>query len=201
MKSAARRVTEIGLSGAKCGPSEQIVTRISSGIVAATSTGKQPSVEMTKQPSLAAWISEIKGIVSEDQLEPAVESTRTELIALAGSNPAEQIQALLYLAASVNIQLAHERNYNAIFGSQLSLLAQANSAGGAIPAMANGLYETAKANVPSLYATYTFEQWASFLIRSGLVEVGDNGNYLLTSYGRGFLKYIVDRQLSVNKPN
>jgi len=44
-----------------------------------------------------------------------------------------------------------------------------------------------------------------FKADGGLITVGEHGlgtvgNYVLTPYGRGFLKYIVDRRLSVNKP-
>jgi hypothetical protein len=38
-----------------------------------------------------------------------------------------------------------------------------------------------------------------FLTQSGLVALQD-GNYILTPFGRGFLKYIVDRRLATNKP-
>jgi hypothetical protein len=94
----------------------------------------------------------------------------------------------------------HERNYNAIFGGQLNLLAQANAGGGAIPATAQAIYETARSVLPEFYKNFTFQQWIGFLTNSGLVEVGPTGNRLLTTYGRGLLKYIVDRRLSVNKP-
>jgi hypothetical protein len=109
-----------------------------------------------------------------------------------------EYRALSASAASLSVQLAHEKNYNAIFGSQLNLLAQANGAGGITPAFANALYEQAKAANPQLYTTYRFDQWIGFLINAGLL-VQSNGAYVLTNFGRGFLKYIVDRQLPVNK--
>jgi hypothetical protein len=100
------------------------------------------------------------------------------------------------------VQLAHERTYNAIFGSQMTLLAQANGVGGLVPAMARQLYEQiAKPANPTLYSTYTFEQWVGFLMKSGLLETDAAGNYVLTNYGRGFQKYLFDRKLTVSKAN
>jgi hypothetical protein len=200
-KNGAKRLTEIGFSGAKFAPPEQMTTQQSSTILTASTSLERIGGDATGQQSLSSWIGKLKASISEDQLEPAVERTKAELVALVGPNSSDQTQALLYLAAALNIQLHHERNYSAIFGSQLSLLAQANAAGGAIPDMAKSLYEAAKRNTPMLYNNYTFEQWIAFLVESGLIEVDARGNYLLTNYGRGFLRYIVDRRLSVNKPN
>ena len=50
---------------------------------------------------------------------------------------------------------------------------------------------------PDAYRSYTFEQWITFLVGSGLATVGQD-NYVLTPYGRGLLRYIVDRQLQPN---
>ncbi len=69
------------------------------------------------------------------------------------------------------------------------------------PALARQLYERAKQTNQTLYATYTFEQWIGFLMQSGLLAMDATGNYVLTNYGRGFLKYIVDRQLTMFRPN
>ena len=71
--------------------------------------------------------------------------------------------------------------------------------GGIMPAMANALYEQAKAAYPQLYTTYRFDQWIGFLIGAGLLTQSTEGAYVLTNFGRGFLKYIIDRQLPINK--
>jgi hypothetical protein len=129
-----------------------------------------------------------------DQLQDGLKNTRQYLAEKIGPDPKDQIEALIYLTSSLNVQIAHERNYNVIFGSQLQLLAQANGAGGVRPIVARNLYEAAKSTHPEVYRTFSFEQWIGFLQEGGLITVESSGNYLLTSYGRGFLKYIVDRQ-------
>lgn len=149
------------------------------------------------EPDLQAFIEKIKSFISGDQLDPVLQKLRTELTTT-WTNTSDQMEILWYLAASISVQLAHERNYNAIFGSQLNLLAQANGAGGIPIAFANALYEQAKAANPQLYAAYRFDQWIGFLINAGLLAQS-NGAYILTNFGRGFLKYLVDRQLSYNK--
>ena len=152
--------------------------------------------------SVQAFIGQVKSLISNDQLQPNLQRNRSDLHSVAGDDPKSQIEALLYNSASLNVQPAHERVYNAIFESQLTLLAQANGAGGLVPAFERQLYEQiAKPINPSFYAICTFEQWIGFLVNSGLLQFDAAGNYVLTNYGRGFLKYIVDRKLTVFKPN
>jgi hypothetical protein len=201
LKAAAKRVTEIGLTGAKFAPPEQHATTPSSATAAATGGDVEKTLGAAGKPDLQIYIGKLKSNVSEDQLEPAAQKMRGDLTSIVGPNLSDQVEALLYTAASLNIQLSHERNYNAIFGSQLSLLAQANAAGGVVPEMVKALYDEAKAKFPELYAKYSIDQWIGFLTRSGLLTQEASGAYSLTNYGRGFLKYIVDRHLTINKPN
>jgi hypothetical protein len=71
---------------------------------------------------------------------------------------------------------------------------------GVSPNFARIAYDEAKASYPDIYRTITFEQWIGFLVGAWLCSLASNGNYVLTVYGRGFLKYIVDRRYAVNKP-
>jgi hypothetical protein len=200
LKAAAKRVTEIGLTGAKFAPPEKQVPSPASSLTAASIDKEEAAADGAPKPDVKAFIARLESFISRDQLEPNAQSLRKELSSIAGSNSSEQIEALLYFAASLSTQLSHEKNYNAIFGSQLNLLAQANPAGGVIPSMAKGLYDQAKAHYPEVYAAYGFDQWIGFLVKSGLLQLGQNGNWILTNYGRGFLKYVLDRQLTINKP-
>jgi hypothetical protein len=77
-------------------------------------------------------------------------------------------------------------------------MAQMNTDAGVTPDVARSIYETAKATYSDVYRSFTFEQWIGFLL-GGLITTAPNGNYVLTTYGRGFLKYILDRHLSVIK--
>jgi hypothetical protein len=141
-------------------------------------------------------VEEIKAFISPDQLNPSVEAVRRDLSKIGSSG--DQIDTLVYVVASQNVQLAHERAYTAIFGSQLQLLAQMNTDFGVPQSVARQIYETAKVAYPQVYPNYPFEDWIGFLLR-GLITVAPNGNYVLTAYGRGLLRYIVDRHLSMNR--
>jgi hypothetical protein len=66
--------------------------------------------------------------------------------------------------------------------------------------VARQTYEAAKSTYPEVYRHFPFEHWIGFLQNGGLITVAPSGNYVLTPYGRGFLKYILDRRLSVTKP-
>jgi hypothetical protein len=199
LKAAAKRLTEIGSTGVKFLPEEQIPGPPAS--VAATTIGTEVKVEEAgARLNLQTFIGQVTALISGDQLQPAIDRVRTNLVEVARNNPSDQIQALLYNTASLNVQLFHEGNYTAIFGSQLNVSAQANGAGGLVLAVPKQIYEQAKLVNPLLYASFTFETWIGFITRSSLLNVAANGNYVLTNYGRGFLKYLVDRQLSVFKP-
>jgi hypothetical protein len=71
---------------------------------------------------------------------------------------------------------------------------------GVPPNVAKGVYDTAKTAYPEVYRSYTFEQWIGYLQGTGLINIAPNGNYVLTRYGRGLLKYILDWHLATNKP-
>jgi hypothetical protein len=169
LKTALKRITEIGVSGAKFGPPpEQQIASTPSTVTAQELPSASPKSDLSApKPDLQVFIEKIKSFISADQLDPVLQKLRTELTAL-WTNTSDQMETLWYLAASLSVQLAHEKNYNAIFGSQLNLLAQANGAGGITPAFANALYEQAKAANPQLYTTYRFDQWIGFLINAGL---------------------------------
>ena len=200
LKTALKRVTEVGLTGAKFqppSPPEQQIPSPASAVTAQELPAPKSDVPAPK-PGVQAYIAQVKSFISADQLDPVLQKLKTDLATVAMTS--DQLEVMLYLAASLTVQLSHERNYNAIFGSQINLLAQANSAGGIAPAMANALYEQAKAANPIFAAAYKFDQWIGYLINASLLTQSQTGAYVLTNYGRGFLKYILDRQLPVNKP-
>ena len=198
IKRVANRTIEAGLSGFKFAPPPppgQIPSPPTEGVAA---TSSQPPSQTAGGDRIGQFIANIRGQFSPEQVEPATQVVRAELDKTFGSDPADQVEGLVYAVASLNIQLSHERNYNLIYGSQLQLMELMIGSG--IPVeVARRFYEEAKAAFPEVYRNYTFEQWIEFLLRSGLIAVQD-GNYVLTPYGRGLLKYIVDRHLLTNKP-
>jgi hypothetical protein len=201
LKAATKRLTEIGFAGAKFASPEQQVPAPPIAALPVSKEGKETTRGVAATSNVAAFVARVKGLVSDDQLQPSIRSIRNELVAIAGDDLSDQVEALIYNSASLNVQLMHERSYNIIFGSQLTLLAQANGTGGLAPALAKQLYEQARSANSTVYASYTFEAWIGFLINSALLAVDAHGNYVLTNFGRGFLKYIIDRQLTVFKPN
>jgi hypothetical protein len=200
LKNTLKRITGIGFNELKFGPPPEQQIPSSPSTVAAQelpSPSSKPGA-LAPKPNLDTFIERIKSFISGDQLDPVLQRLRADLVPTAGPDTSDQIEILMYLVASLTVQVSHERNYTAILGSQLNLLAQASPAGGITTAMANALYEQAKAVYPQVYTTFRFDQWIGFLINAGLLaQIGEA--YVLTNFGRGFLKYIVDRQLAVNK--
>jgi hypothetical protein len=214
VKRASTRIIEIGLTGAKFAPPpEQTPTLPTGGVstiprdlqsgspaIAAAPDVQSGNLSGSGSSGLQQFVSDVSAFISKGQLDPGVQTTRSELATKIGPNPKDQFEALLYLSAALNVQLSHEKNYNVIFGSQLQLLAQMNVDVGVQPSVAKAIYDAAKAAHPEVYRAYTFEQWIAFLQGGGLIIIAPSGNYVLTHYGRGFLKYILDRRLSVNRP-
>jgi hypothetical protein len=91
---------------------------------------------------LQQLISNITAFISKDQLDPSLQTTRSDLETKIGHELKDQVEALLYNSASLNVQLAHEKNYNVIFGSQLQLLAQANIDFGMLPTTAKAIQQS-----------------------------------------------------------
>ena len=197
VKDAAKRITALELTGAKFAapPTQQtLATSPTEVLAAAASTAPQPGPTSSSAQQV---IERIKAIVTPDQLDPAVQKIRREL--LSSIDPQAQTDVLTHGLASLNIQLQHERNYRAIFGSQLTLLGAMNTDAGVPPSTARQIYDVTKSKYPEVYQTYSFDQWIGFLLNGGLVAVAPNGNYVLTSYGRGLLQYILQQHLATSK--
>lgn len=181
LRPAFARIKEFGPSGVKldAAPPTQLAT---------------PSTAATKVDFIAG----IKQFISPEQLEPAVEKIKNELRAHT-TDKDEHLEIMIHGVASLNIQLAHERTYRNIFGSQVNALVSMNVAGGASEDTLKQIYAQAAAQYVELYKTYSFDAWIAFLVTSGLASRIEN-HYQTTAYGRGFLKYAVDMHLFFPKP-
>jgi hypothetical protein len=204
VKRAITRITELGLTGAKFAPpTEQVATPPPKGVSSAapstqsSSGGSAPA--SAQLGSVQQFIDRMKRFIPADQLDLSVQAVRNDLKTLS-ADPAAQVEALTYSVASLNIQVAYERSYRIIFGSQLRLMQLMNVDIGVPPDVAKGVYDTAKTAYPEFYRSYTFEQWIWFLQGTGLITIAPNGNYVLSAYGRGLLKYILDQHLATSKP-
>jgi hypothetical protein len=137
-RSQTRRsaVIELGLTGAKFAPPsppEQVASPPGRALQLPGSHPATPPQEGSSR--IQQYVASIRAFISDDQLDFAAQRVRADVNQV-GSNPTDQVEALIYTVALLNIQIAHERNYNAIYGSQLRLLAQMTSAVGASPAVA-----------------------------------------------------------------
>ena len=204
--SISRRVTKIGpveLSSEQTpsSPTETAVHHLTAAnvTVAPPEVGK-PTLQ-TGSAGLQQFIASITALVSQDQLDPVIQFTRTGLLADKKiTDPNELNEALLYYSAALAVTLSYERNYRGVFGSQLQLLRQMETAVAGIDrSTATAIYEAAKTANPDLYRYFTFEHWLAFLQQSSLIEIASNGNYVLTAFGRGLLRYIQNYSLSLIK--
>lgn len=112
-----------------------------------------------------------------------------------GIGPGQREDLLIELLAGALTREAWGRIYLLIFGSQIQLLQSLNqSPGGLAKAEVRAIYQTGMTQQPQLYSAVTFESWMTFVESSALVS--RNGDlYVMTPYGRGFLKYIVAQGL------
>jgi hypothetical protein len=201
VRRIATRITELGPGGAKFAPptAEQIPSPPPGGVEGGVPPGATPSSPAASGPAAAQeFIANVRSFISADQLDPAVQVVRADVPNRAGNDLAAQKEVLVYTVASLNIQLSHERNYNIVFGSQIQLLAQANTDMGVSQDVARETYELAKSRYPDFYSKSSFEQWIGFLENTGLIRKNEN-IYLLTPYGRGLLRYMLDRHLPTTK--
>jgi hypothetical protein len=104
----------------------------------------------------------------------------------------EKIDELSYLrslSAALLIAGLYERTNGVIWGSQLLLMQQANSAPQTLET-ARAIYDRAAAAFPLTYVNYTFEQWMHFLEVSLLIKREPDSTIVITLRGRGFLSYL-----------
>lgn len=157
--------------------------------------------ENTHQSALLAEnIARIRATVSPEELDPQVASTKSEMPADIQNDPTAAIDLLLYAASALSIQLAHERTYRSIFGSQVGALVRMNMAGGAERTSLQEIYDNTATTFPNMYPGHlAFDHWLGFLTASNLARLDTNGKYQATAKGRGFLRYMLDNRLS-DKP-
>jgi hypothetical protein len=112
-----------------------------------------------------------------------------------GIGPGQREETLIELLAGALTRETWERTYLLIFGSQIQLLRSMNQSPGGLPEReVRAIYETAVTQQPETYSGVPFESWIGFIETTTLVSRNDE-NYVLTPYGRGFLKYLIAQGL------
>jgi hypothetical protein len=105
-------------------------------------------------------------------------------------NAPDQIPLLVRNLAQCRLELTFERIHSAIFNSQIEGLRKLEEAGGKVKkAEAETFFENVKSAYPDFYETLSFEQWASFLIRSDLIIIRQDEVQLLP-LGKEYLLYL-----------
>jgi len=108
------------------------------------------------------------------------------------SQPQEAVNVLVRHLALSQLLLFAEQIYRNIFGSQIALLKHLNVVGTLRKDQIENLfYNVAKLNFPSLYDTYSFEQYLHYLKAFNLISTTDNQTFVITDEGKLFLEWMV----------
>ena len=175
------RIRQFGMSGVSVDPLPQ-----------------QPqAVTPPEAPSSQGIFSEF---IASEILKPATETIVQTIPSSVPNTDAARRDFFLHAAATLNVLLAFERTYRAIFGSQIALLKTINEQMSLSVNNARILYDSTARSFPEPYtqAEITFDKWLGFLIGTGLVT-REGDKLQLTPFGRGFLRYMVEYRLSENK--
>lgn len=113
--------------------------------------------------------------------------------------PGQREELLIELLAGALTREAWERIYLLIFGSQIRLLQNLNQLpDGLAESEARKMHQSAATQQPELYQRVSFDSWISFVESTGLVSQHGE-KYVITPYGRGFLKYLISQGLSFER--
>lgn len=200
IRKLAERVIEAGPAKLVLAPSQTSVTQQETAPVGGPSPSA-PSLPRTSGTiDYKEGIAKIRAVTSTEELEKIVSEIKAVFPVDESNETAEKIEFLIHANATLWAQLAHERVYRLIFGSQLRLMLSLNTAGGLTTVQVREQYDIAAGQFPQLYANSTFEQWIGYLTGQSQVTVDQQGNYHLTPEGRGLLRYIIDWKLPPEKP-
>jgi hypothetical protein len=183
LKDLIKRVYSIGTKGVRAKPPENQQLTVTVG------SDSGASIELTN---------ELSSQVDPSLLDLRANSIYAELESR-GVRPEERENTLVRLLSASLIRELWERTYALIFGSQIRLLQSINENGtGLAEEEANAAYRVAAEQYPEVYAHFTFEDWVKFLEWSSYVTRED-GRYLITPLGRGFLKHLITQGLTFNR--
>lgn len=179
---ATERLTKIG--GIEFSSSAQTSDPASPIVIDTdSSTGKSSSVP------------DIEGHASSFQIDQQ-NSVKTWLN---GIKPEDREALLIAALANWQINWKYEVINAQIFGSQLTLLSQAN-AHLVSDSFASLIYENAKKIFTLTYENYNYESWIKWLIVNDLI-VRQEERLHITEFGREFFRYIVGRGYSISRVN
>ena len=106
--------------------------------------------------------------------------------------------ALLRALARSNLREHFERTYRIIWGSQIRALQALNSVIKSDQGFLKQFYQSAADRYPTVYETYSFEDWLRFLEGQALVR-RDGEMAEITIEGQTFLTYLVEMRMPFDK--
>lgn len=139
-------------------------------------------------------------IIAESSLSQAqkiqLDAVKTWLQFLPPTDREEQTAiALANWQLSWNFEVLNQQ----VFGSQLSVLGQANTSVTSESSLKSA-YDLAVSYYPQTYANYPFESWLGWMVNVGLLYKHGDG-FITTAYGREFLRYLIGRGYSLSRFN
>jgi hypothetical protein len=107
----------------------------------------------------------------------------------------EKVKVLAKHHANLQIRSAYSEINRLIFGSQLALLQALNVQSQPVERLIS-FYESAKQRYPDFYKTYSFESYINFIKSVRLVKT-EGGKFFITTFGRGFLMYLIESGINI----
>jgi hypothetical protein len=113
----------------------------------------------------------------------------------------ERERLLIRNLAIAQLELAAERTYRVIFGSQLAALQHLNLYGPTPKEKLERLfYEPAAQKFGEVYRNYPADRYFHFMASNGLITISDGGDVAVTVAGKALLEWIIRHGVLMNKP-
>lgn len=116
----------------------------------------------------------------------------------------KRLKRLINYSTVTLLERTFERLYGVIYGSQIKMIQQLNHAGeeGLYKTSTDFYYKSAVNEFPELYQTHRLdiEAYYKFLIINQLISLKDSGQkYIITDFGKEFIKWLYDNNKSLMK--
>lgn len=172
-----------------------LINRIASGELWGAKITAPPPTQTVRE--IKAIGENVKGLgkgpaLAEDNpLQGLAEESIQQNPVLKNLDCESQLAIVIQAHAALQMQVTFERTYRLIFGSQLAALRAADRNGGIPIEDIRAIFNRAKANFSELHKDRTFEQWAQFLIDTGLAMAQDGQRTAVTTMrGHEFHAYV-----------
>ena len=115
------------------------------------------------------------------------------------SMPEEKEKKLLEYSQMAFLIVQFMYIYNSIYGSQIKILQRLNSTQSIdIEGVKNYYLEVANF-FPAFFETYPYENYINYLVLYNLITKDAENKLRITTFGRDFLKYLIDSGLSLDR--